>query len=156
MIRFAEERDINDLIHLLQQVGEVHHIIRPDLFKDGAQKYDEVSLKELLKDSNRPIIVYETNNRVIGYMFAIIEITKDHPVLSDRKVLYIDDLCVDEDYRGKDIAKALYEYTLEYAKSIECDAVTLNVWSGNDRAMAFYEKMGLTPYKIGMEQVLKK
>jgi GNAT superfamily N-acetyltransferase len=32
--------------------------------------------------------------------------------------------------------------------------VTLNVWSCNPDAQAFYERMGLVPYKIGMEQVL--
>jgi len=32
--------------------------------------------------------------------------------------------------------------------------VTLNVWSCNPGAQAFYEAMGMKPYKIGMEQVL--
>lgn len=39
-IRFAENRDIPGMINLLLQVGEVHHRIRPDLFRAGAQKYD--------------------------------------------------------------------------------------------------------------------
>ena len=40
-IRFATEQDIPQMIDLLRQVGEVHHQIRPDLFRSGAQKYDE-------------------------------------------------------------------------------------------------------------------
>ena len=40
---------------------------------------------------------------------------------------------------------------VDYAKSIGCDAVTLNVWSGNDRALHFYEKCGFRPQKMGME-----
>ena len=39
-IRFANTGDIPRMIDLLQQVGEVHHQIRPDLFRAGAQKYD--------------------------------------------------------------------------------------------------------------------
>ena len=50
VIRFAENRDIPGIIHLLQQVGEVHHQIRPDLFRGGAQKYDHAALEELLAD----------------------------------------------------------------------------------------------------------
>ena len=43
-IRFAETKDITGIIDLLLQVGEVHHRIRPDLFRAGAQKYDEAAL----------------------------------------------------------------------------------------------------------------
>ena len=52
-IRFAEARDIPGMIALLQQVGEVHHRIRPDIFRAGAQKYDEAALEALLRDPQR-------------------------------------------------------------------------------------------------------
>ena len=153
-IRFAEGRDIHGMIDLLQQVGEVHHQIRPDLFRAGAQKYDETALLALLADAGRPILIAEIDGKVAGYAFCILQITAQDPVLCDRKVLYIDDLCVDEALRGQGIAGALYERVLEYARELGCDAVTLNVWCGNDGAMKFYEKCGLKPQKIGMEVVL--
>ena len=153
-IRFAMEKDIPGMIDLLQQVGEVHHQIRPDLFRGGAQKYDEAALQRLLADANRPILIAELEEKVAGYAFCILQETRDDPVLCDRKVLYIDDLCVDENIRGKGIASALYERVIAYAKELGCHAVTLNVWCGNDGAMAFYEKCGLKPQKIGMEKVL--
>ena len=152
-IRFAENRDIPVMIDLLRQVGEVHHQIRPDLFRAGAQKYDEAALEALLKDETRPIFIAEREGVALGYCFCILQITENDPVLRDRKVLYIDDLCVDEKNRGQGIARALYEHTLDYARSLSCDAVTLNVWYGND-AQRFYEKCGMKPQKTGMEFVL--
>ena len=153
-IRFAQTRDIPGMIELLKQVGQVHHEIRPDLFRSGAQKYDEAALQALLADSKRPILIGELDGQVAGYAFCILQETAGDPVLCDRKVLYIDDLCVEEGLRGKGIATALYARVLEYAKELGCHSVTLNVWCGNDSAMAFYEKCGLKPYKIGMEKVL--
>ena len=153
-IRFADARDIPGIIDLLQQVGEVHHQIRPDLFRSGAQKYDEKALMELFADPNRPILAAIVDGKLAGYAFCILQITENNPVLCDRKVLYIDDLCVDETIRGKGIATALYARVIEYAKELGCDAVTLNVWCGNDSAMKFYEKCGLKPQKIGMETIL--
>ena len=153
-LRFARESDIPEMIDLLQQVGEVHHRIRPDLFRAGAQKYDEAALKKLLSDPNRPILAAEIDGKMVGYAFCILQITKDDPVLCDRKVLYIDDLCVDSKVRGAGVAAALYEKTLDYARELGCNAVTLNVWSGNDRAMRFYEKSGLKQQKVGMEVIL--
>ena len=153
-IRFAASRDIPGIINLLQQVGEVHHLIRPDLFRAGAQKYDESALLRLLADPKRPILIADIDGKVAGYAFCILQITENDPVLCDRKVLYIDDLCVDEKMRGKGIAGALYARVCSYARELTCDAVTLNVWCGNDGAMKFYEKCGLKPQKIGMECIL--
>ena len=153
-IRFAAEQDIPGMLQLLKQVGQVHHEIRPDLFRSGAQKYDEAALSALLLDEKRPILIAELEGKVAGYAFCILQITKDDPVLCDRKVLYIDDLCVEETLRGHGIATALYQRTLDFARELGCDAVTLNVWCGNDSAMKFYEKSGLKPQKVGMEVIL--
>ena len=62
---------------------------------------------------------------------------------------------MDEKQRGQHIGKALYDYVLEYAKSLGCDNITLNVWGGNDSAMAFYTSMGMKVQKIGMEFALR-
>ena len=152
-IRFATEADIPGMIELLKQVGEVHRQIRPDLFRAGAQKYDEAALEELLQDPDRPIFIADMDGKVAGYCFCILQVTEGNPVLCDRKVLYIDDLCVDETIRGHGIATKLYEHTLAFAREQGCDAVTLNVWYGND-ALKFYEKCGMKPQKIGMEFIL--
>ena len=155
-IRLANNSDISGMIELLKQVGEVHHQIRPDLFRAGAQKYSESDLAELLKDENRPIFVGVEDGRLLGYCFCIIEEVKDNPVLCDVKSLYIDDLCVDENIRGKHVGSRLYDHVCAYAKSIGCKSVTLNVWRGNDSAMKFYESRGMKPRKIYMETSLEE
>ncbi len=153
-IRFAAKEDIPGLIRLLRQVGQVHHEIRPDIFREGAQKYDEAALSALLRDPNRPVFAAMEGDAMLGYAFCIFQEVKQDGALADRKNLYIDDLCVDEGVRGKGVAKALYDAVLAWAREQGCDAVTLNVWCGNDRAMAFYEKCGLKPQKVVMETIL--
>ena len=153
-IRLATPADIPGMIHLLKQVGQVHHDIRPDLFRDGAQKYSEADLAELLKDDTRPIFVGIEEGRMLGYCFCILEEIKNDPVLQDVKSLYIDDLCVDETIRGRHVGSRLYDHVCAYAKSIGCRSVTLNVWCGNDSAMAFYNSRGMKPRKIYMETTL--
>ena len=153
-IRLANTSDIPGIIALLQQVGQVHHDIRPDLFRDGAQKYSPSDLEDLLKDAARPIFVGVEDGRLLGYCFCILEQVKDNPVLRDVKSLYIDDLCVDESIRGKHVGTGLYDHVCGYARSIGCSSVTLNVWCGNDSAMRFYESRGMKPRKIYMETAL--
>ena len=153
-IRLANTSDIPGMIRLLQQVGQVHHDIRPDLFRDGAQKYSPSDLETLLQDAARPIFVGVEDGRMLGYCFCILEEVKDNPVLCDVKSLYIDDLCVDETIRGKHVGTKLYDHVCAYARSIGCRSVTLNVWCGNDSAMGFYESRGMKPRKIYMETAL--
>ena len=153
-IRFAENRDIPGMINLLLQVGEVHHRIRPDLFRAGAQKYDEQTLARMLTDDTRPIFVAVEDGKVLGYCFCILQVRKNDPVLLDDHTLYIDDLCVDERARGGHIGTRLYEYVLDFARQQGYYNVTLNVWADNVNARKFYEKIGLRVQKIGMEKIL--
>lgn len=150
----AENCHIPGLIRLLYQVGGVHHDIRPDLFREGAIKYTEKDLENLLLDENSPVFVALDGQTVLGYCFCQIQDCRGTTVLTDRVEVYIDDLCVEESLRGQGIAKALYTYVCDWAKSMGCSYVTLNVWCGNDGAMKFYEKMGMIPRKIYMETKL--
>ena len=153
MIRRAEKKDIQGLINLLYQVDAVHNGIRPDLFKGNTSKYTELELEEILDDGDKPIFVYD-DGKILGHAFCQISEVKNHRLLQDVKTLYIDDICVDEQSRGHHIGKALYEYVYNYAKSIGCHNITLNVWEGNDSAYNFYKQMGMHIQKTGMETFL--
>ena len=154
MIRFATEKDIPKLGDLLCQVCLVHHKGRPDIFNVG-RKYTDEELHDLLADPTRPILVaVDESDAVQGYCFCIYQQVVGHSSLTDIKTLYIDDLCVDETLRGQHVGTALYEAALALARENGCYNVTLNVWSCNPSAMRFYERMGMTPQKIYMEQIL--
>jgi len=153
MIRRADKRDIKALIELLYQVDAVHNGIRPDLFKGHTPKYSEQDLEDILNDDSKPIFVFD-DGTVLGHAFCQISEVKNHRLLQDIKTLYIDDICVDEKARGKHVGKALYEYVCDYARSIGCYNITLNVWQGNAPALSFYKKMGMKVQKTGMEEIL--
>ena len=154
MIRRAEKQDIPGIIALLHQVDMVHHVIRPDLFKPYTTKYNEQELEALLDDDSKPIFVYDADSIILGHAFCQITEVKDDKLLQDIKTIYIDDICVDEKARGKHVGKALYEFVHDFAKSIGCYNITLNVWEGNDAALSFYRSMGMKVQKTGMETIL--
>ena len=153
-IRFAKAQDVPGIIKLLQQVGSVHHEGRPDLFRENAQKYSSSQVLTMLGKQDNPIFVAVEDEKVLGYGFCMMEQYRDHSVMCDRLTLYIDDLCVLEECRGKHIGSAIYRKILEYAKYRGCYNVTLNVWCCNESAMKFYESLGMKPQKIGMEAIL--
>jgi len=155
IIRKAERKDIYGLMSLLSQVLSVHAEIRPDIFKANTTKYTEEELYYIVTNPLTPVFVaVDENERVLGHCFCkFIQYSKDN-VLTDVKTLYIDDICVDENARGKGIAKSLYGFASDFAKTENCYNITLNVWAGNDTAIKFYEAMGLKVQKTTMEKIL--
>ena len=151
LIRRAEISDIPDILRLLQQVCNVHQAIRPEIFKRDGVKYTESDLCELLQDETRPVWCALDEERFLGYCFCQWQEYHDSSVSTDRRELYIDDLCVDEAVRGRGVATALFRHVTEAARASGTDFITLNVWRGNDSALRFYEKMGMTPRKTTLE-----
>ena len=154
-IRRATEKDIGGINKLLFQVHRIHAEGRPDIFRLGNKKYNDDELRAIISDDSTPIFVaVDDEQQVLGYAFCIYEEVKNNISLMDRKTVYIDDLCVDSTLRGQHIGTALYDHVLGESKREGCVAVTLNVWCLNEGAMRFYEKLGMKPLKVVMEDTL--
>ena len=155
IIRKAKEKDLNRINELLFQVAKIHADGRPDIFKTATKKYTDDELISIINNDLSPVFVaVDDSEYVLGYAFCIYQITQNSLLLQDRKTLYIDDICVDENARGGHIGKSLYDYVVAFAEQNGFDSITLNVWSLNGGAYKFYEKCGMTPLKITMEKRL--
>ncbi len=153
-IRKATVNDIQKIDVLLYEVQKIHNEVRPDLFKLGAKKYTDEQLKDIIKNDKTPIFVFEKNENILGYAFCIFKQELNSNTLTSIKTLYIDDLCVDEHFRGEHIGTELYNFVINYAKENGFYNVTLNVWADNVNALKFYESIGMKIQKIGMEKIL--
>ena len=154
-IRIATRADIPRMVELLHQVNMVHHRLRPELFKPHTTKYSDAELAAMLENEAQPIFVAD-DGEVCGYAFCQIQEVHDDRLLQDRKTVYIDDLCVDETARGQHIGRQLFDHVRAYAQAVGCDAITLNVWEGNDAAMRFYRNNGMQVQKTCMELIIPK
>ena len=138
---------------LLAQVLELHADLRPDLFIHGTVKYTENQLSDIFADEKTPVFVaVDDSDTVQGYAFCILKEPAFATNMTDIKTLYIDDLCVDSNARGRHIGTTLFDYVMDFAKQTGCYTVTLNVWEGNDSARHFYEKMGMFVRETQMER----
>ncbi len=153
-IRFAQPEDVSGILALLRQVGSLHHDLRPDIFRKNAQKYGASQILAMLNAPLTPIFVAVEEGQVLGYGFCQVKQHKNDPVLADHTTLYIDDLCVDEAYRGRHIGTAIYEEICRYAKMRRCYSITLNVWSCNEDATEFYRSLNMQPQRVYMEALL--
>ena len=108
------------------------------------------------ENMNGAIYVAEENGEVVGFIQGVII---DHQpgqdavfdaVHAPRKDGWIGLLYVKPEQRGSGIGRALLDEIKRYFQSKNCDTLRLKVLSGNQPAIAFYEKYGLTAREIEM------
>lgn len=97
---------------------------------------------ELLKkivNSTTTFIYVATNvsDKIIGMITLV-----SFPKLEEFNKTWIEDLVVDEKYRGKGIAKALMEKAFEKAKLLGVKSISLTSRPSRIIANAFYKKLG--------------
>ena len=153
MIRRAEPKDAPRISALLRQVLEVHAAIRPELFLSGTQKYSEEEILALITQPDCVIFVDTDEADLTRGYCVCYEKTIPHAQFGrvGRKELYIDDLCVDEKDRRTGVAQRLFAHVKAYAKENGFAWITLNVWEGNDSALAFYRRMEMRPRSTTLE-----
>ena len=66
-------------------------------------------------ENNENILVAEENNNIVGVVIFKIKIVREHINLIDRKVIWINELVVDEKLRGKGIGTKLFNSPFLYA-----------------------------------------
>ena len=69
-----------------------------------------------------------------------------------RKVILLDEICVEETAQGQGIGKAMMEDVHALAKAFRCTDLQLGVYPQNDAAVAFYQKCGFTIRSIDMQK----
>ncbi len=153
-IRNAKNKDAKPIVSLLRQVLELHAEIRPDIFQTGTTKYTENEVVGIISNENRrTYVAVDDNDNLIGFALCEVRNIDSHNMIP-RKEMYIDDICVDGNARGKHIGSQLFEHVKQEAKKLGCYEITLNVWEGNDSAKAFYNKMQMKPKSTTMEFIL--
>ena len=158
-IRYAVQEDCTRIRPLQQEIADLHHEGRPDLFKTQARFFTEEDFAERLNNPKHTVLIAETTDgTVVGYAFGWIKICRNHsnPVLCDRKVLYIDDICVLKAYQRNGIGRKLFDCCKTIAQENKCKLVELGVWAFNTEAIAFYRSCGMKERIYRMECTLEE
>ena len=132
-VRLADERELNRINELRKQL----------LLHD--------SVCDIWKDPEQDIAVAELDGEVLGYAILHHIIFAETPAMLERDFLNVDEICVDEAFRGQGIAKDMLGFIREYAVKKGFRRVELCVWEFNRNALAVYEAAGFHPYKHSME-----
>ena len=152
-IRPAQKGDYLPVKNLMIQLQQHHVNLRPDVYKMSEDFFTEETFDKLLAECN--VLVAEENSEIIGAVsYSIMDMKAS--IIHPFKSLWISDLVIDENNRGKGIGTLLMEKVKETAKENNVDRIQLNVSSYNTDAVKLYEKLCFTPEMIKMEYIFDK
>ena len=152
MIRIADINDLDRLTELFIELHRYHVEIMPETFIMPDREWFSWRISEILNDVEQKVLVYE-NGRIEAYaVIKIIDVdSEDKPF---RRICFIDCFAVSESCRRQGIGTELFEAVKAFGREKGCTSVQLGVSAGNAGAVGFYEKMGLAPRTIQMEDKL--
>ena len=152
IIRFANIKDIDEILILEEQIFKLHSNNRSDWIDETKRLFDYDIIKNRIESDYGKIFLVEDENRnVIGYCITEINEFKNHKIFRDMKILLIEDLCINENYREMGIGKKLFEEVMKYGKEKKIKFIELDVWEFNQNAKLFYEHLGMKIKMIRME-----
>ncbi len=127
-IKKGSEEDFNNVLNLIKELAEFEK--SPESVTNTVEQMKEE--KDYFE-----FYVAETDNKIVGfalYFYAYYTWVG--------KSLYLDDIYIKPEYRGKGIGKILLEKVILTAKENNCKRVRWQVLDWNENAIKFYKKNG--------------
>lgn len=149
MLELARSEDRSDVNRLARQVHALHVAWRPDIYEMVDELYSQQRFADAI--AQRQLYVAKPDGIIIGFVLVKIR-SYDWPGVVKRKVMLIDEVCVEEALRNQGIGKAMMEDVHALAKAFGCTDLQLGVYPQNDAAVAFYQKCGFTIRSIDMQR----
>ena len=153
-VRFAREKDLEQVNILRRQVNDLHVDGKPEVFKPGFCDELRDYLHVIMEDPNKAVVVAEAEGDVCGFAVLNHIVKPENPFMFERDYLDVDEFGVDEARRRRGVAAAMIRFIRGYATEKGFRRLELNMWEFNRGALAFYEAAGFKTYRRYMEMKL--
>lgn len=149
--RFACKEDFPTFRRMSAQVHALHAVWRPEIFRQTEEPIPMDLFAE--RCAKQEILLACMENEPIGYAaFSVIE--RNFPMMFYRKVLDLDNLCIEEAFRGKGVGKQLLLRLMQHGKALGCTELQLTCDPMNEAGKALYTSVGMQPISIKYKATL--
>jgi len=151
-VRLATMDDAALIARQTADLQRLHYEALPHLFRAPHDDlFPPERLYALLKDANAIIAVADWEGDAVGHLYA--QVTPGGSSSRHREIaLYIHQIGVREDMRGKGAGTALIGFIEERAQALGAHSIGLDHWAFNTPARGFFEARGYQPSNIRMRK----
>lgn len=154
-VRNATRDDYIPLCELFDQLDALHRDNLPNLFQKprGAPREQDYYLG-LLADGNVGIFVASTDDRLVGFVHALVKDTPHIPILVPKRYAVVDAIVVSPGYQNQGLGSMLMDKAQGWSLGKGATSIELNVYEFNETAISFYERLGYRTLSRKMQKEL--
>lgn len=153
-IRKATSADLPQIKALYSLLFEQLANYEPDYLQPALQ--DEAFLQQVVAAADNFVaFIYTIDGEAKGFAIAKLEESPPYNCFVPLKCMYLMDIVVDQNMRGKGIGKALIDRIKQWAKEQEADYLELSVLAKNTLAEALYMREGFETFSKSMRMKIK-
>lgn len=149
MLQLAQIADRPAVERLARQCHALHVTWRPDIYEMPEELYPEDRFTREIGE--RSLYVAKVGGETIGYVLLKWR-TSSGPGLVPRRIMAVQELCVEETLRGSGFGTQIMADVHALARAFGCTDLQLGVYPQNDAAVEFYQKCGFTIRSIEMQR----
>lgn len=151
MLELAAPADRETVNELAKQVHAMHVSWQPDIYEMVEALYSQERFDEAVKA--RQLYVAKIDGIAVGYVLVKIR-EYNWPGVVRRRVMLVDELCVEALCRGQGIGTQMLLEVRALAKAFGCTDLQLGAVPQNEGALHFYQKCGFAIRSIEMRAKL--
>jgi GNAT superfamily N-acetyltransferase len=146
------DENFNDFIFLVEKLAEYEKLKPPSI--DGKENLRRDGLSE---NPKYEAYIWKLNEKAIGYIFYFFTYSS----FVTLPTLYIEDIFILKEYRGKGFGKNMFQFCIDIAKEHGCGRIEWCVLTWNKPAIKFYEKYNAKQlsdwfyYRLDKDQIEK-
>ncbi|MCC7430824.1 GNAT family N-acetyltransferase [bacterium] len=136
LIEKASEKDVALILNFIKELA-VYEKLETEVVAS------EELLREALfgKETNAEVLIAYYKNQAVGFAVFF----HNFSTFLGRRGIYLEDVFVKPEMRGKGIGKALLTHIFSLAKERNCGRVEWSVLNWNESAINFYKSLGAVP-----------
>jgi len=148
-IRRADEKDVPTIVELNYALFQEDARQRdPFMNLNWPHEEGHEYFTKLLKSEKSLGLLAEVNAEAVGYLIGYMRRSSS---LRPVRLAELESMYVREEYRSQGVGRQLVERFLEWVKERGGERVSVTAYAANERAIAFYSKMGFTPKSLTLE-----
>lgn len=127
---------------LNEPVHNLHHQLYPKIFKPYDDKAMFEYFNKVIEQDNHHFIICEENELAIGYVWFEERSRPENAFRKSTHYIYINQVSVNQGYRGKGVGKLLFSAVLKLAETKSIKRIGLDYWAKNESAKNIYKNLG--------------
>ena len=138
-LKILRTEDPELVARLNHDVQNLHYEIEPELFKPFLQEGMSSMFAKMLEDPAMSAYVAYVDETPAAYMVIGQRVFEENPFRYGYSVLHIDQICVDSEFKGQGIGKALVDFAKQLARENHISRIEMNYWTKNNNSGEYIE-----------------